>query len=193
MAAKSLAQARSLFDAEIKTNWPKLFMADGGEVTVYNTGGTRYVPTQWANAVLKDDHNAWDVAIEAWSEPQAPADSGSEGYDRIVEQAGPEYTWEGILIDPSRPWAPWVPERVRENIKADLARRGRNATANIERRAARAATDAAAAEAAARAKDKAVLDTISEARVADGKPPLSDKYIAERLDALAERRKAATG
>lgn len=33
---------------------------------------------------------------------------------------------------------------------------------------------------------------MSEARVADGKPPLSDEYITERLDTLAERRKAAT-
>jgi hypothetical protein len=192
MAAKSLAEARRLFDADIKTNWPKLFMADGGEVAVYNKGGARYVPTQWANAVLKDGHNAWDVAIAAWSEPYDPADGESEGYDRIVEQAGPQYTWEGILIDPSRPWAPWVPQRVRENIKADLDRRRRNAGANIKARGAQAAADAAAIEAAARAKDKALLDAMSEARVADGKPPLSDEYIAERLDALAERRKAAT-
>jgi len=50
------------------------------------------VPTQWANFVLKEDVNAWDVAIKAWSTPNE--DAAVSGYDRIIAEAGSEYTWE---------------------------------------------------------------------------------------------------
>ena len=76
---------------------------DGGEVHVRKADGSRYVPTQWAVGLLKKDVNAWDAAIAAWRTPNEGV--AVSGYDRIIAEAGPEYTWEGILIDPSRPWA----------------------------------------------------------------------------------------
>ena len=79
--------------------------------------------------MLKKDVNAWDVAIEAWSTPNEG--EAVSGYDRIIAEAGPEYTWEGILIDPSRPWAAELrsehPEVVR-NIEANLERRAKGVT-----------------------------------------------------------------
>jgi len=96
--------ARELYDDYIKTDWVALFRKDGGEVHVRKADGSRYVPTQWAVSLLKKDVNAWDAAIEAWSTPNE--DVAVSGYDRIIAEAGPEYTWEGILIDPSRPWVP---------------------------------------------------------------------------------------
>ena len=81
-------------------------------------------------SLLKKDVNAWDVAIEAWSTPNE--DEAVSGYDRIIAEAGPEYTWEGILIDPSRPWAAELrskhPEVV-SNIEANLERRAKGVTA----------------------------------------------------------------
>ena len=196
MSAAPKKTARELYDDFIKNDWPKLFMKEGGEAVVYNKGGARYVPTQWANAVLKEDHNAWDVAIEAWWDPHGPGDASTEGYDRIVEQAGVKYTWEWFLIDPSRPWAKDVPQRVRDNIKADLDRRDRNAAANVKARAAKAAADAQAEadriEAEARAKDEEALDSLDALRREQGKPPLTAEYREQRLAELAERRKAAT-
>ena len=55
--------ARELYDDCIKTEWPALFRKDGGKVHVKKLGGSRYVPTQWAVSLLKEDVNAWDVAM----------------------------------------------------------------------------------------------------------------------------------
>jgi hypothetical protein len=92
------------------------------------------VPNSGSQGVplLRKDVNAFDEAIRIWSGLPEDLDSSTKGYDRIVEQAGVEYTWEWFLIDPSRPWASVVPPLVRERIEADLGRWSRNAVAKAE-------------------------------------------------------------
>jgi len=38
---------------------------------------------------------------DGWDDPN----TGSAGWNRIVEQAGPEYLWEWLIMDPQAPWA----------------------------------------------------------------------------------------
>lgn len=128
--AKSAAE---LFDDFIKLEWQDIFRTD---VHVRLDNGARYVPNGGSQGVqlLRKDVNAFDEAIRIWSGPTDDPDSGTKGYDRIVEQAGIEYTWEWFLIDPSRPWAKAVPPLVRDRIEADLERRSGNAFTNLEAR-----------------------------------------------------------
>jgi hypothetical protein len=120
-----------LFDDFIKLEWQDVFRR---EVHVRLDNGARYVPNGGSQGVqlLRKGVNAFDEAIRIWSGPTDDPDSGTKGYDRIVEQAGIEYTWEWFLIDPSRPWASAVPPLVRDRIKADLDRRSQNATTSLE-------------------------------------------------------------
>jgi hypothetical protein len=82
--------------------------------------------------LLRKNVNAFHEAVRIWSGPSEDPDSGTQGDDRIVDQAGLEYTWEWFLIDPSRPWASAVPALVRERIDADLARRDEGALARAK-------------------------------------------------------------
>src|SRR5215203_2825982 len=82
-----------LFDDYIKTDWPDLFRA-GGEVHVKKNDGSRYVPTQWAVTLLKKDVNAWDEALSIWGGGPHDPSKSTPGWDRIVQDAGVEYTWE---------------------------------------------------------------------------------------------------
>jgi hypothetical protein len=177
--------ARELFDDCIKTEWPALFRKDGGEVHVRKTGGSRYVPTQWAVGLLKEDVNAWDAAIAAWSTPNE--DAPVSGYDRIIAEAGPEYTWEGILIEPSRPWAAELrskhPEVVR-NIEADLERRAKGVVAWRAQR--QAETEQLALE-----QDEATIAVMNAKRVAEGRQPLSEQQAQMVRDQRRQRREAA--
>lgn len=116
-----------LFDDFIKLEWQDIFRH---EVDVRLDNGARYVPNSGSQGVqlLRKDVNAFDEAIRIWSGPTEDPDSGTKGYDRIVEQAGVEYTWEWFLIDPTRPWASAVPPLVTR------AHRGRSRPAQPERR-----------------------------------------------------------
>lgn len=177
--------ARELYDDYIKTEWAALFRKDGGEVHVRKADGSRYVPTQWAVSLLKKDVNAWDVAIEAWSTPNEG--EAVSGYDRIIAEAGPEYTWEGILIDPSRPWAAELrskhPEVVR-NIEANLERRAKGVT--TWRTESEAETERLALE-----EDEATIATMNAARVAKGEEPLSERQAQTVRDQRRRRRERA--
>ena len=94
--------AGQLFDDFIKLEWQDIFRT---EVHVKLDNGARYVPNSGSQGVqlLRKNVNAFDEAVRIWSGPSSDPDSGTQGYDRIVEQAGIEYTWEWFLIDPSRP------------------------------------------------------------------------------------------
>ena len=129
--------ARELFDDYIKTGWPNLFRG-GGEVHVKKNNGARYVPTQWAVSLLKKDVNAWDEALAIWGGGPHDSSESTQGWDRIVQEAGVEYTWEWALIDPARPWASEVPQRVRENIEMDLRNRKLAVAASAEAKAVEA-------------------------------------------------------
>src|SRR3954449_6071470 len=95
--------AAELFDDFIKLEWQDIFRK---EIHVKLDNGARYVSNSGSQGVqlLRKHVNAFDEAIRIWSGPTEDPDSGTQGYDRIVEQAGIEYTWEWFLIDPSRPW-----------------------------------------------------------------------------------------
>ncbi len=185
-STKQPKTARDLFDDCIKTERPALFRKDGGEVHVRKADDTRYVPTQWANDVLKEDVNAWDLAIKAWSTPNE--DVAVSGYDRIIADAGPEYTWEGILIDPSRPWAAELRSKhpaVVRNIEADLEQRDKGV------RDWRAEQEAKA-EGLALEKGEATIADMNANRAADGSPPLTERQEQMVRERQRQRREGAT-
>jgi hypothetical protein len=159
-----------LFDDFIKLEWQDMFRK---EVHVRLDNGTRYVPNGGSQGVqlLRKDVNAFDKAIRIWSGPTTDPVSGTQGYDRIVEQAGVEYTWEWFLIDQARPWASAVPPLVRERIEADLDRRRHSAVHNANARAEKAKRDAGQG-------DNEMIASLNAKRIADGREPLSEKQEA---------------
>ena len=180
MSTPNAKTPAELFDDFIKLEWQDLFRT---EVHVRLDNGWRYVPNSGARGVqlLRKDVNAFDEAIRIWSGPTDAAESGTAGFDRVVEQAGIEYTWEWFLIDPSRPWASAVPPLVRERIEADLNRRGQNAVANIK---ARAEEDERRVE---EEDDKLIVD-INEDRLRKGEKPLSEQQEASVRESRRRRR-----
>jgi hypothetical protein len=169
---------RELFDDFIKLEWQDIFRT---EVDVRLDNGARYVPNSGSQGVqlLRKNVNAFDEAIRLWSGPTDDPDSGTQGYDRIVDQAGIAYTWEWFLIDPSRPWASAVPAHVRARIDADLERRDHNALARAKARAAEV-------ERLAQEKDDEVITLMNARRAAQGKPPLR----ADQEASVRERRRS---
>jgi hypothetical protein len=176
----SSGDAAQLFDDFIKLEWQDIFRK---EVHVKLDNGARYVPNGGSQGVqlLRKNVNAFDEAVRIWSGATDDPDSGTQGYDRIVEQAGIEYTWEWFLIDPSRPWASAVPALVRERIESDLARRDRNALA-------RAKALAEEAERLAAQEDDRVIGLVNARLAEDGKPPLTPKQEASMRQSRRERR-----
>jgi hypothetical protein len=133
--------------------------------------------------LLRKKVNAFDEAIRLWSGPTDDPDSGTQGYDRIVDQAGIEYTWEWFLVDPSRPWASAVPQLVRQRIEADLARRDKNALARAKARAAEA-------ERLAEDEHDRVIALMNAQRSHHGKPPLTEQQEAAVREQRRSRRTA---
>jgi len=170
MDAAKPKTAAELFDDFIKLEWQDIFRK---EIHVKLDNGARYVPNSGSQGVqlLRKNVNAFDEAVRIWSGPTDDPDSGTQGYDRIVEQAGIEYTWEWFLIDPSRPWSSAVPQLVRQRIEADLARRDRNALARAQARAQEA-------QRLAEQEDDAVIALMNARRVEQGREPLSDQQAA---------------
>ena len=178
MTTPDVKTAARLFDDFIKLEWQDIFRK---EVHVRLDNGARYVPNGGSQGVslLRKNVNAFDQAIRLWSGPTDEPDLNTTlGYDRIVDQAGIEYTWEWFLIDPSRPWASAVPPLVRQRIEADLARRDRDA---LQRAQARAEEAQRVAEKA----DDEVIAAMNVRRVADGKAPLTE----QQEDAVRENRR----
>ena len=184
MSSGTRKTAAELFDDFIKLEWQDIFRT---EVHVRLDNGSRYVPNSGSQGVqlLRKNVNAFDEAIRIWSGPTDDPDSGTQGYDRIVDQAGIEYTWEWFLIDPSRPWASAVPPLVRQRIEADLARRDGNA---LERAKARAAD----AERLLESEDDQMIALMNARRADQGKPPLTEQQEASVRDTRRSRR-ASTG
>ena len=172
--------AARLFDDFIKLEWQDIFRT---EVDVKLDSGARYVPNGGSQGVrlLRKNVNAFDEAVRVWSGDDA--ESSTQGYDRIVDQAGIEYTWESFLIDPSRPWASAVPALVRERIEADLARRARDAIAHAKARAEESERQAAD-------EDDRVIELMNARLVRQGKPPLTDAQQASVRASRRERRQS---
>ena len=169
-----------LFDDFIKLEWQDIFR---NEVHVKLDNGTRYVPNGGAQGVqlLRKNVNAFDKAIKIWSGPTDDPVGSTQGYDRIVDQAGVEYTWEWFLIDPSRPWASAVPSEVRDRIQADLDRRAENAVTH------RAAREQEEEQQAGKAADH-TIGSMNERRAQQGQAPLSEKQEESVRESLRRQR-----
>ena len=183
MSADDVKTAARLFDDFIKLEWQDIFRT---EVHVKLDNGWRYVPNGGSQGVqlLRRNVNAFDEAIRIWSGPTDDPDSGTQGYDRIVDQAGVEYTWEWFLIDPSRPWASVVPAVVRQRIEADLARRDQGALSRAQARAEDA-------QRAAENEDDAVIADMNARRAAQGKEPLTERQDSSVREDRRNRRASA--
>jgi hypothetical protein len=183
MSTDDLETAARLFDDFIKLEWQDIFRK---EVHVKLDNGTRYVPNAGSQGVqlLRKNVNAFDAATRLWSGPTDEPDSGTQGYDRIVDQAGIEYTWEWFLVDSSRPWASAVPPLVRQRIEADLARRDHDALKRAQARAAEA-------QRAAEKEDDAVIASMNARRVAEGKEPLTEHQETSVRESRRNRRAPA--
>ena len=170
MSSEDASTAAKLFDDFMKLEWQDIFR---NEVHVKLDNGSRYVPNGGSQGVqlLRKGVNAFDEAIRIWSDPSSQLDTGTQGYDRIVDQAGIDYTWEWFLIDPSRPWAGAVPASVLHRIQADLADRDHGALRRARARAREAQHEA-------EKDDDKVLASMNARRVAAGKDTLTEQQQA---------------
>lgn len=176
--ATDVDTAARLFDDFIMQEWQDIFRK---EIHVKLDNGARYVPNGGSQGVqlLRKNVNAFYEAIRVWSGPTDDPDSGTAGYDRIVDQAGIEYTWEWFLIDPSRPWSHAVPPVVKDRITADLDRRDHNALVRAQARAEQA-------DRAAQERDDKVIADMNARRLAAGKDVLTE----QQETSVRERRRA---
>ncbi len=104
--------------------WPQE-VKDAGVTTA---GGAAYRPIARNLEVLRtpDDPEATFAYMRrAWEAPDA--ESGSAGWDRVISQAGPKLTWEWLMADPDKPYAPLFDD-LRERVTAALERHPSYAT-----------------------------------------------------------------
>ncbi len=93
--------------------WPTR-VKDAG---VTNKGGAAYVPLPRNNEILRtpDDPEAtYAYMLRVWGGPNA--EIGSEGWFRIIAQAGEKLTWEWLIADETRSYAPLFPDDMRERV-----------------------------------------------------------------------------
>jgi hypothetical protein len=96
--------------------WPQRVKGSG----VTNAGGAAYVPIARNLEILRtpDDPEAtYAYMRKVWDSPDAGA--GSTVWDRIISQVGPQGTWEWLMADPEKPYAPLFDD-VRERVTAAL-------------------------------------------------------------------------
>jgi hypothetical protein len=130
--------------------------------------------------LLRNGVNAWDEAIRLWREEIDPEQTRSPRYDRIVDQAGLEYTWGWFLVDNSRPWAPDVPPEVGIRVEADPERRARGSLA-------RRKEFVEEAERLAVAGEERVIENMNASRAERGRAQ-SRKRAFERIADSATKR-----
>ena len=98
--------------------WPQRVKAAG----VTNAGGAAYTPQARNLEILRtpDDPEAtYAYMRRAWEAPDA--ESGSAAWDRIITQAGPRFTWEWLMADAEKPYAPLFDD-LRERVATALER-----------------------------------------------------------------------
>jgi hypothetical protein len=120
--------------------WPKRVKEAG----VTNAGGAAYVPVARNLEILRtpDDPEATFAYMRrTWEEPDA--ESGSSGWDRVIAQAGPRATWEWLMADPNKPYAPLFDD-LRERVTNAFQRHPSHAVwqAREQEKAAAEADDA---------------------------------------------------
>ena len=114
-SASSMSREEMLRALQNDVNaWPGR-VRDAG---VTNAGGAPYVPLPRNNEILRtpDDPEATHAYIlRAWEAEDA--DDGSEGWYRIISQAGPTLTWEWFIADETRPYAALFPDALRQRVR----------------------------------------------------------------------------
>jgi hypothetical protein len=99
--------------------WPQR-VRDAG---VKKSDGTAYVPLPRNNAILRtpDDPEAtYSYMVRTWEADDG--DQGSDGWYRIIKDAGPKLTWEYFMVDEEAPYAPLFSPELRERVKNALDR-----------------------------------------------------------------------
>jgi hypothetical protein len=117
--------------------WPQRVKAAG----VTNKGGAAYVPQARNLEILRtpeDPEATYAYMRRAWEAPDA--ESGSTGWDRVISQAGPKVTWEWLMADPDKPYAPLFDD-LRERVKGAFERHPSYATWHAKQREEQAAAD----------------------------------------------------
>jgi hypothetical protein len=98
-------------------DWPAAVKAAGVKIA----SGSAYHPVARNNEVLRtpDDPQAtYDYMVRAWQSDDA--EYAGTGWARIITQAGPELTWEWLMVDETKPYAPLFPDEVRARVRAAL-------------------------------------------------------------------------
>jgi len=97
--------------------WPAR-VKDAG---VTNAGGAAYVPLPRNNEILRtpeDPEATYAYMIRTWR--ATDAETGSDGWFRIIAQAGPTLTWEWLIADDTRPYAQLFPDDMRARVRRAL-------------------------------------------------------------------------
>lgn len=121
--------------------WPQRVKEAG----VTNAAGAAYVPVARNNEILRtpnDPAATYAYMVRTWE--GSDAESGSEGWYRIIAQAGPTLTWEWLMVDGDKPYAPLFSAELRERVRSALV-----ADAGYTAWAEHQAQSAAAAQASA--------------------------------------------
>jgi hypothetical protein len=122
--------------------WPQR-VRDAG---VKNAGGARYVPVARNLEILRtpDDPEATlAFMLRAWEAPDAG--SGSAVWERIISQVGPRVTWEWLIADPDKPYAPLFDDELRERVRNALENHPSHAAWHASEQEKQATEDADAA------------------------------------------------
>ena len=85
--------------------------------------GRAYRPLPRNNEILRTPDRpeaTYAYMLGTWGDANADAEAGSEGWDRILAQAGPEYTWEWLMADPWRPYAELFSPEIRARVRRAL-------------------------------------------------------------------------
>jgi hypothetical protein len=97
--------------------WPTR-VRDAG---VTNAGGAAYVPLPRNNEILRtpeDPEATYAYMIRTWR--ATDAETGSDGWFRIIAQVGRTLTWEWLIADDTRPYAPLFPDDMRARVRRAL-------------------------------------------------------------------------
>jgi hypothetical protein len=129
--------------------------------------------------MMAEGRSAWMEFQDAWDrEGEQPR---TAGFDDVLDQVGPEATLEWALVDPNRPWAPFVRPNVRSRIDATLQE-------GIREASGRAAERQAEAERAADEDDDTVIAAMNDKRAERGQEPLSEAQERGVREQRAKRR-----
>jgi len=98
-------------------DWPAAVKAAGVKIA----SGSAYHPVARNNEVLRtpDDPQAtFDYMVGAWQADDA--EYAGTGWARIITQAGPELTWEWLMVDETKSYASLFPDEIRARVRAAL-------------------------------------------------------------------------